>query len=87
MKAATPDPESASNRRNDEPTLNELWSALSEEQREVLALIDVEVMDYCKIGTVTNSAFGPVMPRLPHARDMLKSRSLQELEEGAHAVH
>jgi DNA-directed RNA polymerase specialized sigma24 family protein len=87
MKATTTDPESPSNPRDDEPTLDQLWSALSEEQREVLALMDVEDMDYYEIGTVTNSAIGPVMSRLARARDALKSRSLQELEEGAHAVH
>ena len=56
MIATTPDPESASIRRDDERTLDRLMSALPEEHREVLLLREIEEMDYREIATVTNVA-------------------------------
>jgi DNA-directed RNA polymerase specialized sigma24 family protein len=83
---ATPDPESTSIPRDDKRTLDRLMSALSEEQREVLVLGEIEDMDYLEIGPVTNPSIGTLMSRLARARAAAQSRSLQELEGQAHAV-
>ena len=86
MIAATPGPESASIRRDDERTLDRLMAALSEEHREVLVLREIEDMDYREIATVTNVPIGTVMSRLARARAALKSRWLQEIGSEPHAV-
>ena len=80
MIATTPDPESASIRRDDERTLERLISALPEEHREVLVLREIEDMDYREIATVTNIPIGTVMSRLARARAALKARWLKEVE-------
>jgi RNA polymerase sigma-70 factor (ECF subfamily) len=86
MIATTPDPESASIRRDDERTLDRLMSALSEEHREVLVLREIEDMDYRKISTITNVPIGTVMSRLARARAALKARWLLEVKGEPHAV-
>jgi len=86
MIATTPDPESASIRRDDERTLDRLMSALPEEHREVLLLREIEEMDYREIATVTNVAIGTVMSRLARARAALKARWLHETEGESRAV-
>jgi len=80
MIATTPDPESASIRRDDERTLERLMSALPEEHREVLVLREIEDMDYREIAAVTNIPIGTVMSRLARARAALKARWLKEAE-------
>src|ERR1700674_5400816 len=80
MIATTPDPESASIRRDDERTLERLMSALPEEHREVLVLREIEDMDYREIATATNIPIGTVMSRLARARAALKARWLKEAE-------
>ena len=80
MIATTPDPESASIRRDDERTLDRLMSALPEEHREVLVLREIEDMDYREIATVMNVPIGTVMSRLARARVALKARWLKEIE-------
>jgi RNA polymerase sigma-70 factor (ECF subfamily) len=80
MIATTPDPESASIRRDDERTLERLMSALPEEYREVLVLREIEDLDYREIATVTNIPIGTVMSRLARARAALKARWLKEAE-------
>jgi RNA polymerase sigma factor (sigma-70 family) len=84
--AATPDPESASMRRDDQRTLDRLMSALPEEHREVLVLREIEEMDYREIAAVTNVPIGTVMSRLARARAALKARWLQEADRESHAV-
>ena len=86
MIATTPDPESASIRRDEERTLDRLMSALPEEHREVLVLREIEEMDYREIAAVTNVPIGTVMSRLARARAALKARWLQEAEGEPHAV-
>jgi RNA polymerase sigma factor (sigma-70 family) len=86
MIATTPDPESASIRRDHEHTLDRLMSTLPEEHREVLVLREIEDMDYREIATVTNVPIGTVMSRLARARAALKARWLQEIEAEPHAV-
>jgi RNA polymerase sigma-70 factor (ECF subfamily) len=80
MIATTPDPESTSIRRDEKRTLDRLMAALSEEQREVLVLREIEELDYREIATVTNVPIGTVMSRLARARAALKARWLQEAE-------
>jgi RNA polymerase sigma-70 factor (ECF subfamily) len=86
MIATTPDPESTSIRRDEERTLDRLMSALPEEQREVLALREIEEMDYREIAAVTNVPIGTVMSRLARARAALKVRWLKEGGGKSHAV-
>jgi RNA polymerase sigma factor (sigma-70 family) len=86
MIATTPDPESASIRRDEERTLDRLMSALPEDHREILVLREIEEMDYREIATVTNVPIGTVMSRLARARAALKARWLQETEGEPHAV-
>ncbi len=86
MIATTPDPESNSILRDEERTLDRLMSALSEEQREVLALREIEEMNYREIASVTNIPIGTVMSRLARARIALRARWLHEAEGEAHAV-
>jgi RNA polymerase sigma-70 factor (ECF subfamily) len=86
MTATTPDPESASIRRDEERTLDRLMSALPQEQREVLVLREIEDMDYREIAAVTNVPIGTVMSRLARGRAALKARWLRESEEEPHAV-
>ncbi len=80
MIAATPDPESASIRRDDARSLERLLSALPEEHREVLVLREIEDLDYRAIATVANVPIGTVMSRLARARGALKARWLREVE-------
>src|SRR3982074_3808296 len=82
MIATTPDPESASIRRDDARALERLMSALPEEHREVLVLREIEDLDYRAIATVTNVPIGTVMSRLARARAALKARWLTEVEGG-----
>src|SRR5204862_4334781 len=80
MIAATPDPESASIRRDDARSLERLLSALPEEHREVLVLREIEDLDYRAIATITNVPIGTVMSRLARARAGLMARWLTEVE-------
>src|ERR1700685_4513870 len=84
--ATTPDPESASMRRDERRTLDRLMSALPEEHREVLVLRELEELDYREIAAVTNVPIGTVMSRLAQARAALKERWLKEAEAEPHAV-
>jgi len=56
--ATTPDPESASIRRDEEHTLESLIGGLSDDYREVLILREIEDMRYREIAAVTNLADG-----------------------------
>jgi RNA polymerase sigma factor (sigma-70 family) len=78
MTATTPDPESASIRRDEQRTLERLIAALPEEHRTVLMLREIEEMDYRQIALVTNVPIGTVMSRLARSRAALKARWLQE---------
>jgi RNA polymerase sigma factor (sigma-70 family) len=86
MTATTPDPESASIRRDEQRTLDRLIAALPEEHRTVLMLREIEEMDYRQIATVTNVPIGTVMSRLARSRAALKARWLQEVEGEPRAV-
>jgi RNA polymerase sigma factor (sigma-70 family) len=86
MIATTPDPESASIRRDDERTLDRLIAALPEEHREVLILREIEDMSYREIASVTNVPIGTVMSRLARARAALKARWQQEVKGEPHAM-
>ena len=86
MIATTPDPESASIRRDEKRTLDRLMSGLPEEHREVLVLRELEEMDYREIAAVTNVPIGTVMSRLARARAALKTRWLKEAEGAPNAV-
>ena len=86
MIATTPDPESASIRRDDARALERLMSALPEEHREVLVLREIEDLDYRAIAAVTNVPIGTVMSRLARARAALKARWLTEVEGELHGV-
>jgi len=86
MTATTPDPESASIRRDEQRTLDRLIAALPEEHRTVLILREIEEMDYRQIATVTNVPIGTVMSRLARSRAALKARWLQEVEGEPSAV-
>ena len=86
MTATTPDPESASIRRDEQRTLDRLIAALPEEHRTVLILREIEEMDYRQIATVTNVPIGTVMSRLARSRAALKARWLQEVEGEPRAV-
>jgi len=86
MIATTPDPESTAIRRDEEQTLNRLLSTMSEEQREILVLREIEEMGYREIAAIVNVPIGTVMSRLARARAALKARWLREPEREAHAV-
>jgi RNA polymerase sigma-70 factor, ECF subfamily len=70
--ASTPDPESASSRRDEEHTLKTLIAGLPDDYREVLILREIEDMRYREIAAVTNLPMGTVMSRLARARSVLK---------------
>jgi RNA polymerase sigma-70 factor (ECF subfamily) len=78
MVARTPDPESDAIHRDDQRTLQRLITGLSEEQREVLVLREIEDMDYREIAAVTSLPLGTVMSRLARARAALRTQWLQE---------
>jgi len=86
MIATTPDPEGSSIRRDEARTLDQLMSALPEDQREVLVLREIEEMDYREIATVTNVPIGTVMSRLARARAALKTRWMKQIEGLPHAM-
>jgi RNA polymerase sigma factor (sigma-70 family) len=73
--------------QDEKRTLDLLLSALPEEHREVLLLLEIEEMNCREIATVTNVAIGTVMSRLARARAALKARWLQEVNGALHAVH
>jgi RNA polymerase sigma-70 factor (ECF subfamily) len=86
MIATTPGPESASIRRDEQRTLDQLLSAMPDEQREVLVLREIEEMDYREIAAVTDVPIGTVMSRLARARTALKAQWLQKAGREPHAV-
>ena len=86
MIATTPDPESASIRRDEARIVDRLLSGLPEEHREVLVLREIEEMDYREIAAVTNIPIGTVMSRLARARAALKARWANETGGKTHAV-
>jgi RNA polymerase sigma factor (sigma-70 family) len=78
--ATTPDPEAAAIDRDQGRTLARLMAALPQEHREVLALRELEDMDYRDIAQVTGVPIGTVMSRLARARAALRTRYLQEAQ-------
>jgi len=84
--ATTPDPESASIRRDEEHTLEELIARLPDKYREVLIMREIEDMRYREIAAVTNLPMGTVMSRLARARSVLKEHWLLQANEEPHAV-
>jgi RNA polymerase sigma factor (sigma-70 family) len=84
--ATTPDPESASIRRDEEQTLERLIAGLPEDYREVLVLRELEDMRYREIAAVTNLPMGTVMSRLARARSALKEHWLLQANGDPHAV-
>jgi len=86
LVATTPDPESASIRRDEQRTLERLIAALPEEHRTVLMLREIEELDYRQIALVTKVPIGTVMSRLARSRAALKARWLQEIEGEPRAV-
>jgi RNA polymerase sigma factor (sigma-70 family) len=84
--ATTPDPESASIRRDEEHTLESLIAGLSDDYREVLILREIEDMRYREIAAVTNLPIGTVMSRLARARSALKEHWLLQANGEPHAV-
>src|ERR1700683_284636 len=84
--ATTPDPESASIRRDEEQTLERLIAGLPEDYREVLVLREIEDMRYREIAAVTNLPMGTVMSRLARARSALKEHWLLQANGEPHAV-
>jgi RNA polymerase sigma-70 factor, ECF subfamily len=84
--APTPDPESASIRRDAERTLETLIAGLPDDYREVLILREIEDMRYREIAAVTNLPIGTVMSRLARARSVLKERWSLQANGEPHAV-
>jgi RNA polymerase sigma factor (sigma-70 family) len=84
--ATTPDPESASIRRDEEHTLKNLIARLPDGYREVLILREIEDMRYREIAAVTNLPMGTVMSRLARARSVLKEHWLLQAKGEPHAV-
>jgi RNA polymerase sigma factor (sigma-70 family) len=84
--AATPDPEAASIRRDEEDTLERLIAGLPDDHREVLILREIEDMRYREIAAVTNLPMGTVMSRLARARSALKEHLLLQAKRELHAV-
>jgi RNA polymerase sigma factor (sigma-70 family) len=84
--ATTPDPESASIRRDEERAFERLMADLPDDHREVLILREIEDLDYREIAAVTNVPMGTVMSRLARARLALKKHWLRQLEGEPSAV-
>jgi RNA polymerase sigma factor (sigma-70 family) len=84
--SSTPDPESASIRRDEERTLEGLIADLPDDYREVLILREIEDMGYREIAAVTKVPLGTVMSRLARARLALKKHWLQQVEGEPRAV-
>jgi RNA polymerase sigma factor (sigma-70 family) len=80
------EPEDASNRRDEERTLEKLIAGLSNEHREILLLREIEDMGYREIATVTKVPLGTVMSRLARARLALKKQWLRAVEGEPSAV-
>jgi RNA polymerase sigma-70 factor (ECF subfamily) len=86
LYSTLPAPEAASLQRDAECTVDRLLATLSEEQREVLVLREIEEMDYREIATITNVPMGTVMSRLARARAALKTSWLKDPENAPHAM-
>ena len=86
MTATTPDPETASIRRDEQRTLDDLLAALPEEHRTMLLLREIEGLDYRQIASVTAVPIGTVMSRLARSRAALRARWLQSIEGQPRAV-
>ncbi len=86
LLATTPDPESASIRRDEEHTLERLIAGLPDDHREVLVLREIEDMRYREIAAVTNLPMGTVMSRLARARSVLKEHWLLQAKGEPNAV-
>jgi RNA polymerase sigma-70 factor (ECF subfamily) len=84
--ATTPDPESASIRRDEERVLGRLIADLPDDYRDVLILREVEDMSYREIATVINVPLGTVMSRLARARVALKKHWLRQVGGEPRAV-
>jgi RNA polymerase sigma factor (sigma-70 family) len=86
LTATTPDPESASIRRDEEHALQSLIAGLPDDYREVLMLREIEDMRYREIAAVTNLPMGTVMSRLARARSVLKQQWLLQAKGEPYAV-
>jgi RNA polymerase sigma factor (sigma-70 family) len=86
LVATTPDPESVSMHSDDARLLDRVMSTLPEAHREVLALREIEELDYREIAAVLNVPIGTVMSRLARARAELKVRFLDEARGDPRAV-
>jgi RNA polymerase sigma-70 factor (ECF subfamily) len=86
LTSQAPGPEAESLRRDGQRTLERLMRQLPSEQREVLALRELEEMSYHDIAMVTGVPIGTVMSRLARARGALRERWLAIAEEVPRAV-
>lgn len=84
--ATTPDPESASIRRDQGRTLGRLLSGLPDDYREILVLREIEDMNYRQIAAVIDVPLGTVMSRLARARAALRKSWMQQVEGETRAV-
>src|SRR5476651_2350323 len=69
--AATPDPESASIRLDEEGALERLIAGLPDDYRDILILREIEDMGYREIAAIVKVPMGTVMSRLARARGVL----------------
>jgi RNA polymerase sigma factor (sigma-70 family) len=81
-----PDPESASIRRDEQRTLENLIAGLPEDYRAALILREIEDLGYREIAAATNVPIGTVMSRLARARGVLRTRWLEQPEGEPRAV-
>lgn len=86
LTSQAPGPEAETLQRDGRRTLERLMRQLPSEQREVLALRELEEMSYHDIAMVTGVPIGTVMSRLARARGALRERWLAVAGEVPRAV-
>jgi RNA polymerase sigma-70 factor, ECF subfamily len=86
MISQLPGPEDAASLRDENKTVDRLLASLSEEQRTVIWLREIEELDYAQIAAVMGVPIGTVMSRLARSRAALKARWLQDAGEGPRAM-
>lgn len=79
-------PEQLNLRRQDIECVRKAVAALTEEQRQIITLVDIEGCRYAEVAEILELPIGTVMSRLCRARQALKERLLSRTDPSQHQV-
>lgn len=79
-------PEQLNLRRQDIECVRKAVASLTEEQRQIITLVDIEGCRYAEVAEILELPIGTVMSRLCRARHALKERLLSRTDPSQHQV-